>query len=383
MRRKIQTGLQIFSPIGLFLRLIRVSIKYEILEIVVFSKEFGLFLYKTFRLSFIRLENFKKIFAAVLYRQRGKYAYRLIHSGMAGIAALGIMIAPVIANEFPGVSVNPWDLPSSSSTVYASTLEGETETLVSQKVRDKTLEYSVMPGDTVGTIAEKFGVSTDTILWQNDLEAKSNIKAGQKLEILPVSGLSHKVSKGDTIYSIAKKYDTNPQGIVDFPYNTFVNDETFELAIGQVIVVPDGVKPKAIQSAPRMLRLTPDAGSVTASGSFVWPTTGTITQNYVWYHQGVDIANRGLPDILAADAGTVSVPGFMAGGYGNYVVIDHGNGYKTLYAHMSRIYVSPGQTVNRGVAIGKMGSTGRSTGPHLHFEVYKNGVRLSPLTVLR
>lgn len=361
---------------------IKSTILADLKDIALFTKEFFTFIFKKFRLSFIKFEYLKKIFATVLYRQRGKYAYKLIHTGMAGVAALGIMIAPVIANEFPGVSVNPWDLPSTSSTVYASTLEGETETLVSQKMRDKILEYSVMPGDTVGTIAEKFGVSVDTVLWQNDMEPRSSIKPGQKLEVLPVTGLSHKVSKGDTVYSIAKKYDTSPQGIVDFPYNTFVNDETFELAIGQIIVVPDGVKPKAIQSAPRILRSTPDAGTVVASGSFVWPTTGTITQNFAWYHQGTDIANRAAPDILAADAGTVSVPGFMAGGYGNYVIIDHGNGYKTLYAHMSRIYVSPGQTVNRGAAIGKMGSTGRSTGTHLHFEVYKNGTRLSPLSVL-
>lgn len=359
------------------------SIKGEFKSVANFSKEFSAYLYKTLKLSFFKFEYIKKVFVTILYRQRGKNAYRLVHSGMAVLAFLGVMLAPVIANEFPGRTVNPWELPTPSSTVYASTLDGDTQTLVSQKVRDKILEYTVMPGDTVSSIAEKFGVSVDTILWQNDLGTKDSIKPGQKLEILPVTGISHKVVKGDTVYSIAKKYDTSPQGVVDFPYNTFVNDETFELAIGQVVVVPDGVKPRAAQSAPRILKLTPNAGTVVASGIFVWPTTGSISQNFAWYHQGVDIANRAAPDVLAADAGTVSVPGFMAGGYGNYIIIDHGNGYRTLYGHLSRIYVSPGQTVQRGNVIGKMGSTGRSTGTHLHFEVYHNGVRLNPLSVLR
>lgn len=176
----------------------------------------------------------------------------------------------------------------------------------------------------------------------------------------------------------------HPQSIVDFPYNAFVNDETFELAIGQVVVVPDGVKPAERPTSPRIRQVTPDAGTVVASGTFVWPTGGTITQRSVWYHQGIDIANRVAPNVLAADSGTVIVAGWPDGyGYGNRVIIDHGNGYRTLYAHLSQIYVVPGQTVARGNAIGKMGSTGRSTGIHLHFEVILNGVHLNPLNVLR
>ena len=121
-----------------------------------------------------------------------------------------------------------------------------------------------------------------------------------------------------------------------------------------------------------------------ASGAFVWPTSGQISQGFAWYHKGVDIANRSAPDILAADSGTVVVAGWPDNyGYGNRVIIDHGNGYKTLYGHLSKIYVVSGQTVSRGSAIGKMGSTGRSTGNHLHFEVVKNGTYISPLTVLR
>ncbi len=352
-------------------------------EVKLFFSELTNYLIKNLHLSFLRFEEGKGIFVTALYRQRGRYARRLMHTGMATLAAVGIMIAPVIAQEFPGRSVNPWELPSTTSVLSASVEDPETTTLVSDKVRDKTIEYTVQEGDTVASIAQKFGVSEDTVRWQNDI-TKDKIKIGQTLEILPVTGISHKVNKGDTVYSIAKKYDTSPQALVDFPYNAFVNDETFELAIGQIVVVPDGVRPAAIPTGPRIRQITPDAGTVVASGTFVWPAGGTITQRFVWYHKGIDIANRAAPAVLAADAGKVVGAGWLDGyGYGNRVIIDHGNGYRTLYAHLSQVYVVTGQTVNRGATIGKMGSTGRSTGVHLHFEVILNGVYLNPLNVLR
>ena len=353
-------------------------------EFSLFNAELSSYLIKILHLSFIRFESGKSIFATILYRQRGKMARRLIHSGMAGLAALGVMIAPVIAQEFPGTSVDPWEIPSASSVLSASIGDPEVMTDVSNKLRDKAVEYIVKEGDTVSSIADKFGVSTDTVLWQNDIGPTQKIKPGQQLDILPVSGVSHKVSKGDTVYSIAKKYDAPAQAMVDFPYNTFVNDETFELAVGQIVIVPDGVRPSPLPSTPRIRQLTPDAGTVVASGTFVWPASGTISQGFAWYHKGLDIANRAGPDILAADAGTVVVSGWPDGyGYGNRVVIDHENGYRTLYAHMSRVYVVAGQTVARGAAIGKMGCTGRCTGTHVHFEVVREGVYLSPLSVLR
>ncbi|OGM09055.1 hypothetical protein A2W13_03875 [Candidatus Woesebacteria bacterium RBG_16_36_11] len=355
-------------------------------EIRLFLSELNKYLVKNLHVSFIKFESGKSTFAQALYRQRGKLARRFMHSGMAGITALGIMIAPILAEEFPGRSVNPWEIPSSTEVLSATTEDPNMMTTVSEKVRDKIIEYKVVQGDTVSSIAEKFGVSEDTIRWQNDLQSKASIKVGQVLEILPVSGVYHKVGKGETVYSIAKKYDASPQAMVDFPYNSFTDDETFALAVGQMVVVPDGVKPNEIPWSPvaRVKQITPDAGTVVASGIFVWPTAGTISQRFVWYHKGMDIANHGTPDILAADAGTVVVAGWPDNyGYGNRVIIDHGNGYRTLYGHLSRIYVVSGQTVGRGAAIGKMGSTGRSTGVHLHFEVIKNGVYLNPLNVLR
>ena len=255
-------------------------------EFLVFSKELGSYLVKTLHLSFLRLEEGKGVFVTALYRQRGKLARRLIHSGMATLVGVGMMIAPIVAQEFPGRSVNPWEIPTASAVLSAS-IDSSIETVISDKeYRDKTIQYTVVEGDTVSSIVEKFGVSEDTVRWQNSLQSKDAIKVGQTLEILPVTGISHKVAKGDTVYSIAKKYDTEAQAIVNFPFNTFINDETFELAIGQTVIVPDGVKPAEIPWSPvaRIRQITPDAGTVVASGTFVWPVGGQISQGFVWYH---------------------------------------------------------------------------------------------------
>ncbi|AKM83250.1 hypothetical protein A2422_00140 [Candidatus Woesebacteria bacterium RIFOXYC1_FULL_31_51] len=351
-------------------------------ELKLFFKELGFFITKKLHLSLLRFEEGKGVFVTALYKQRGKLARKLMHTGMAGLAGVGMMIAPVIAQEFPGRSVNPWEIDSNPSVLSATTESSGIETIVSEKVRDGIKLYKVEEGDTVASIAKKFSVDTETIRWQNNI-TKDKIKVGQTLEILPVIGIAHKVAKGDTVYSIAKKYDSSAQAVVDFPFNTFSNDETFELAIGQIVIVPDGVKPAETVALPRIRQITPDAGSVVASGNFVWPANGTISQNFSWYHPGLDIANRAAPNVLAADSGVVTYAGCLNWGYGCHVRIDHGNGYSTLYAHFQQIYVTVGQTVGRGSAVGKMGSTGRSTGTHLHFEVAKNGVKLSPLSVLK
>jgi len=350
----------------------------------IFLVQLSIFVLSKVHFSFLEFEERKDILVNFLYRQRGRNVGKFIHSSMAGLTFFGLMIAPVIAEEFPGRSLDPWSDTASSYILSSQDFEPQMSTLVSEKPRDKIVKYTVSPNDTVSSIAEKFGVSVETILWQNNLGKNSKIKPGDVLEILPVSGVSHKVQKGDTVYSIAKKYDSSPQAIVDFPFNTFVNDETFELAIGQIIIVPDGVKPQEIPTTPRVRQMTPDAGTVVASGNFVWPASGTITQRFVWYHKGIDIANKSAPNILAADAGVVVIAGWPdSSGYGNRVIIDHQNGYKTLYAHLSAIFVNPGQTVKRGDVIGKMGSTGRSTGTHLHFEIIKDGSYLNPLSILR
>lgn len=354
-------------------------------DFLLFCKELYLFCRKTLRVNFIRFDKLQNVFVGKLYRQRGRQSKRLIHIGMTSLAVVGIVIGPYVAKEFPGRSIDPWSISSPSEVLSASTDNLSVSTNISAN-REGIVDYTVADGDTITSIADKFGVSTDTILWQNDLSSADEIKVGETLEILPVTGIAHKVEKGDTVESIAKKYGLpSAEAVVEFPFNTFTNDETFALAIGQTVIVPNGVKAQAGgYAAPAIaVQITPNAGTVVANGNFVWPTQGVITQGFYWYHPGIDIANAGAPNILAADSGTIVAIGWDNTGYGNKIIIDHGNGMQTLYAHMSAFYVTLGQTVNKGDSIGRMGSTGHSTGTHLHFEIHQNGVHMNPLAYLR
>jgi murein DD-endopeptidase MepM/ murein hydrolase activator NlpD len=350
-----------------------------------FIAEWQKFLFWRLYRAFSWFERVKDFIAQLLYRQRGRFARPFVHTAMGGLVTMAVTLAPVLASSFPGVEKElPAEiLPTTQVLEVEST---DTGTQVSDKVRDQAVEYTVQAGDTVSEIADKFGISTDTIRWENNLASLNAIKPGQTLRILPVSGVRHKVSRGETIYSIAKKYDANPQAVVDFPFNNFADDETFALAVGQDLIVPDGKKPNEVLWSPSkyIAQNTPNAGAVSAIGTFVWPIGGRITQRFAWYHRGVDIAAAFGTPILAADAGRVTVAGWPDNsGYGIRVVIDHGNGYQTWYGHMSRVAVALGQSVNRGNVIGYEGSTGRSTGPHCHFEIRKGGVPVNPLEYLK
>ena len=201
----------------------------------------------------------------------------------------------------------------------------------------------------------------------------------QELKIPPVTGIVYKVREGDTIYTIAKKYRTEAQKIVNFPFNDFSDIETFALNIGQTLVVPDGMPPIAPVAT---YKFTPSvfAGG---TGQLAWPTSGVVTQYPSWYHNALDIASPAAPGIAAADNGIVILAEYSKWGYGDHVMIDHGGGIVTLYGHMQAIYVKPGDKVTKGQIIGKMGSTGRSTGTHLHFEVRKNGAVVDPRSYLK
>jgi murein DD-endopeptidase MepM/ murein hydrolase activator NlpD len=332
-----------------------------------------------------------------MYQQRGKYATIFVHAGVVTVMALGVALGPTLivdTNQSRAVissalgnrivfAENPDDAKVLGETVSASDIP--TLTQVSDKPRSDDEIYTIIDGDTLASIAEKFGVSQDTIKWANGSVTNWKIvKVGQKLTIPPVTGVIHIVKSGETIYSVAKKYTSDAQSIVDFPFNTFTNDETFALAVGQRLVVPDAEMPKDVPTAVNTIARTPDAGTVTATGSWIWPAAGRITQPFRPWHKGADIANRDGGPILAADAGTVVVAGWPDNsGYGNRVVVNHGNGFLTLYAHMSRIDVVVGQRVNRGDKLGMMGSTGRSTGTHLHFEIRTTKGNADPLAALK
>ncbi len=347
--------------------------------------------------AFFRFEKSKGAIVDTLYRRRGRYAQPFVHTGMVGMLFTMVTLGPlVLTSDVFSSDLSQGTLPSA---VVLGVSDGEYSeaigTLSSDEVKryrgGEVIEYEVAEGDTVSSVAEKFNVSQDTVLWANSLTEKSKIKAGDKLKILPVTGVLHKVKKGETVYTVAKKYgldgDSGAQAIVDYPFNAFVDDESFALAVGQDLVIPGGVVPDVRPVSPSSYMAsvtTPDAGAVSATGGFVWPAAGRITQGYVWYHRAIDIANKSGGPVLAADSGLVVVASWLDNsGYGIRVMIDHGNGFVTLYGHLSRVRVAVGQTVNRGDVIGDMGSTGRSTGVHLHFEIRRGGSLENPLNFLR
>ena len=370
------------KPLTIFERSRVKPIKAFFWELQAYSK----FLYRYFPKRFLEfLEEFeagKGVVVEGLVTKRGKYTRPFLHTGMTGLFLIGLILTPVLTQAVVGQEQEA----APGAILGLSVDEINTTTSISVKPRDGVVTYIVQSGDTVSSIASKFDVSIDTIRWQNDLASINAIKPGDKLEIPPVTGMVHQVKRGETIYSIAKRYDVDPQQIVNWPFNTYSDDETFALAVGQTLVVPDGVKPAEQLWDPKryVAQRTPDAGAVSGSGQFIWPVSGQISQRYVWYHKGLDISNRAGPGVLAADSGRVVQAGWPDNfGYGNRVLIDHGNGYQTLYAHLASISVVEGQTVNRGDVIGIMGSTGRSSGTHLHFEVRENGAALDPLGFLR
>jgi LysM repeat protein len=226
--------------------------------------------------------------------------------------------------------------------------------------------YVVRKGDTLSEIAEMFGVSTNTIIWANDLRGTS-IKEGQELVILPISGVRHVVKKGDTLQTISKNYKADLEDI--YSYNGL--SATSKIIPGDIIIIPDGVI-NAPQTTIARVSTAPSAQSFPSyAGYYLRPIVGGKRSQGIHGNNGVDLAAPvGTPVMAAADGRVlVSRSGGYNGGYGIYVVISHSNGTQTLYAHMSANYVSAGQEVSQGQAIGAIGMTGRTTGPHLHFEV--------------
>ncbi len=254
--------------------------------------------------------------------------------------------------------------------------------------RSAVEQYTVQPGDTLYGIAEKYNVSAETLMWANNMEANPDLlRLGQELIILPVSGILHTVQKGDTLQGIAKKYGADVNDVLALPANG-LSDASTPLATGQNLIVPGGSKPRVIVRAPAPAAraiarpAAAPANAPVGRGHFVWPTSGSVTQGYRSLHHALDIAAPMGTPVHAADSGYVLLAGWSNDGYGNHIMIDHGNGYVTLYGHLSRIAVQPGQAVQQGDPIGNVGSTGNSTGPHLHFEIRQNNYGLNPYDFL-
>ena len=278
------------------------------------------------------------------------------------------------------------ETPSTISSSGSALIKPEYATIgASQVQRTQPIQYTVKDGDTLGLIASNFGISMQTILWANNLSQNGLIRPGQNLKILPVNGVTHKVVKGDNLAKIAKMYKADENKIIEF--NNLADKS--DIQVGQVLVIPEG---QAYIPQPIRPRIAPiqqifeqplvETGS--SDGKMLWPNgCRRITQYFSWRHTGVDIACVAGTPIRAADDGTVSAVLYKNTGYGHQVDIDHGGGKMTRYGHMTEIYVKAGQSVQRGQVIGLEGSTGKSTGPHLHFEVRFNNKVYNPLNYIR
>lgn len=273
-------------------------------------------------------------------------------------------------------------------------------TLIPTRGRLDVITYTVQAGDTLFGIAERFNLKPETVLWGNYLALKDDphlLRPGQVLNILPVDGTYHYVTEGNSLEQIARFYGVAPEAIVEWPGNR-MEAAAPQLTPNTYLVVPGGTRELqawVLPSLPRQARASARAASnfgqcpggytgIIGGGTLVWPTQARTLSGYDYsnIHRGVDLrAGNGDP-IVAVDAGVVTYAGWNDWGYGNLVVIDHGNGWESVYAHLSQWNVLCGQSVNQNEVIGLAGSTGRSSGAHLHFELRYNGVLINPWEAL-
>lgn len=280
------------------------------------------------------------------------------------------ILAPIANGQtFPEQTESNTYIIIQNNTLMASAEPLTTDT---GQERNGITVYKIQKGDTPSSIAAAFGITTNTLLWANDLKSNDIIKAGQDLAILPITGVKHKVAKKDTINSIAKKYKAEPEKIIafnDLPADGRINQ-------GDELIIPDGEiprpppapKPKATVKFANNSKPSNISGS--SAGYYIFPTTG---RNWGRIHSnnGIDVGNSCGTPIYASAEGTVNTSqNGWNGGYGNYIKISHPNGTETLYAHLSSRGIGSGESVSKGQFIGYIGTTGRSTGCHLHFEVH-------------
>lgn len=349
------------------------------------------YFYKRFRFIFVILwvfyevafeffTNLKKFVVRYMFWGRGKW-YRVIVIFIVGIT---VFSSPFVLYKDP-FTVETYaedDLYSAANESDLLIEKGSSLTLIPEsRPRMDTVKYTVKWGDTLESISKRFELlpadtkGKNTLMWANDISDPDLIQPGDVLDIPPGVGVLHEVESGDTLASIAEHYEASEQAIIDINWL----DPPFDLQVGQEVFVPEGTMPKPDPQPVVASGNSGGAGAAPSAGRFLgWPVAGgrgRVTQCASSWHVAVDIADRGYPDIVAAESGRVVFAGFHEIGYAWSVQIDHGNGYSTWYAHMNKLYVSSGQYVSKGQAIGQMGATGWATGVHLHFEVRRGIAR--------
>ena len=249
-------------------------------------------------------------------------------------------------------------------------------------------EYKVQTGDTVSGVAARFGIRSTYIIWNNADVADANaLTVGQTLQVPSVEGMIHSVRLGETVSEIADRYDANARDIIEFAANGLQGDPN-RLREGSQILVPGGRKVDTARAIapPRQPAVVAAAAAVIApvASGWAWPVRGLLTSPFGPAHPlGIDVAvPQGTP-VVAASSGIVTfVGGNPCCSYGYHIIIDNGAGYETMYAHLSAFAVKKGDRVSGGQRIASSGSTGNSTGPHVHFELHRNGVVQDPMQYL-
>jgi murein DD-endopeptidase MepM/ murein hydrolase activator NlpD len=281
-------------------------------------------------------------------------------------------------------------------------------TIIPSRPRQEILKYTVLEGDTIFGISERFGLKPETILWGNYyvlLDNPHSLQPGQELSILPVNGTYHEWNQGEGLNGVAKYYGVTPEDIINYPANnldaaTIGDYANPNIAPGTWLIVPNGRREFISWSAPlgvtrenpasaRVLgegACGPISGGAVGYGAFIWPANKHYLSGFDYSpstnHWGLDIAGNEGEAVYATDAGVVVYAGWNNYGYGNMIMVDHGNNFQSLYAHLSSIKVGCGQSVGQGDLIGAVGTTGRSSGPHLHFEIRAISSFVNPWDVL-
>ena len=281
------------------------------------------------------------------------------------ISAADVMLLTSASNPDPIGARGGAELLVEEDTLVSTGPIGEDEISEMSSNSGEIRVYTVREGDTLSQVAEMFDVTTNTIMWANDLTKTTSIQPGDTLVILPIVGVQHIVKSGDTISAIAKKYEGDADEIL--AYNQLASAD--ELSVGDTLIIPGG----AMHQAPvrgSMAVPVSVSGNIAATG-FIHPAPGSVKTQGIHGYNAVDLAGSWGAGIRAAAGGEVIVAKGSGwnGGYGNYIVVRHASGAQTLYAHLSSLSVGVGAYVSQGEVIGGMGSTGRSTGVHLHFEV--------------
>ena len=307
---------------------------------------------------------------------------RLVSEALAQSSFSGIVLTSKETNQTE-------NLTTIQDNVIVKTNPADTDNFM----RNGRIVHDVQPNETLAAIAASYGISLETLLLENKIEATTIIKPGNKLSILPTTGVSYKVSSGETSESIAAKFKIDEDSFLDANDFDVPISVPGDIEVGDIVTIPLAkvdlpAKPKpAPLTAKAGLRIaSAPAGFVGGSLNFLWPTaTRSITQGFRRGHAALDISNSSKVPIYATDDGFVEIAGWQSC-YGNTIVINHGSGIKTRYAHASKLLVTAGQKVERGQQIAVQGNTGcvrGATGIHLHFEVMKNGVKLNPLSYVR